>query len=155
LAENESLFVVFGGKDAVASKTADKTEICRWSANGEKTFDATFELEEIPDSLILDLGRVEAWAEVTVNGRRMRGLWCYPYACDIAEACVKGKNSIRVESVSTWHNQLVKDAAKPEPERSTWTLYGPGAHEPLVPEGLFGPVTVLDASCRKPLPVRQ
>ena len=143
LAENESLFVVFGGKDAVAGKAADKTEICRWSANGEKAFDGTFELEEIPDSLILDLGRVEAWAEVTVNGRRMRGLWCYPYACDIAEACVKGRNSIHVESVSTWHNQLVKDTAKPEPERSTWTLYGPSAHEAPVSEGLFGPVTLM------------
>lgn len=156
LAQNESLFVMFGEKDEIVpEKNMAKMEICRWDVKGEKSFNGMFELEEVPASLILDLGRVESWAEVTVNGCRMRGLWCYPYACDIAEACVKGKNSIRVESVSTWHNQLVKDAAKPEPERSTWTLYGPGAHEPLVPEGLFGPVTVLDASCRKPLPVRQ
>ena len=143
LAENESLIVTFNEERTCAHRKMTRTELCRWEVNGEKSFDGRFNLEEIPDLLTLDLGRVEAWAKVTVNGRSMRGLWCYPYSCDIAEFCVKGENSIHIESVSTWHNQLVRDAGKPEPERVTWTLFGPGASEPQVPEGLFGPITLM------------
>lgn len=142
LVQHESLFVVVGGGNEGVGKSSAKVEICRWEAKGEKSFAGRFELKEVPDSLILDLGRVEAWAEVVVNGQKMRALWGYPYTCDIAKACVKGENTIHVETVSTWHNRLVADAAKPESERSTWTLYGPKKDEQLVPEGLFGPVTL-------------
>ena len=77
-----------------------------------------------------------------VNGEVAARLWCEPYACDITKFLKKGKNRIEVEVTSTLYNQLVLDAAKPEAERTTWTIAGPKADAPLADAGLYGPVTL-------------
>ena len=92
--------------------------------------------------LVLSLGKVCHWATVRVNGKEAARLWCEPYNCDITEFTRGGKNEIEVEVTSTIYNQLVLDAAKPEAERTTWTLCGPKADAPLADAGLYGPVTL-------------
>ena len=90
----------------------------------------------------LDLGDVRHWATVSVNGREAARLWCPPYACDISGFVKPGENKLRVEVTTTIYNRLAIDAGKPENERTTWTLCGPGKGAPLHESGLLGPVTL-------------
>ena len=90
----------------------------------------------------LDLGEVDMIAAVTLNGKKLRTLWCAPYAVDLSSALRKGKNELTIEVTSTWFNRLVYDAGLPEAERKTWTISGPKANAPLRKSGLMGPVVL-------------
>ena len=94
------------------------------------------------ESLVADLGRVEQCAEVWVNGSFVARRWCAPYRMDIGRFCHDGQNELHIRVISSWHNALVRDAARPEKDRQFWTLYGPKADDALKPAGLFGPVCV-------------
>jgi len=96
--------------------------------------------------LTLDLGRVRDYAEVYVNGKKVRRLWCEPYACDIGPFVKKGMNELRIDVTSSWYNRLAADAEKPENERETWTMFGPKAGSPLHESGLLGPVRLVEPS---------
>ena len=112
--------------------------------SGTATYTTTFqwdkEVNEVP--CWLDLGEVDMIATVTFNGKRLRTLWCAPYAVDLSSALRKGKNELTIEVTSTWFNRLVYDAGLPEAERKTWTISGPKADAPLRKSGLMGPVVL-------------
>ena len=91
---------------------------------------------------VLKLGSVEMIAEVTVNGRRFRPLWCEPYSVDVTDAIRRGNNELVISVTGTWFNRLRYDASLPEAERKTWTLCGPSADDEPRPSGLLGPVTL-------------
>ncbi len=91
----------------------------------------------------LDLGRVEAWAKVWVNGKPVRSLWCEPYRCDVSGALKPGVNTLVVEVTSTWRNRLIYDAGLPEAEQKTWTIRGPDKGAALGASGLLGPVRLI------------
>ena len=110
--------------------------------SGTATYRARFEADGV-GPLTLDLGRVRDYAEVRVNGKKVRRLWCAPYACDIGPFVKKGVNELRIDVTSSWYNRLAADAAKPESERVTWTLFGPEAGSPLHESGLLGPVKLV------------
>ena len=97
---------------------------------------------QLPDNLLLDLGSVNMIAEVTINSKVLRPLWCAPYAIDIADYVRKGENDLQIKVTSTWFNRLVYDASKPESERKTWTINGPSAKSELKKYGLLGPVVL-------------
>ncbi len=90
----------------------------------------------------LDLGRVEAWARIRLNGTDLGTLWCWPYAVDITDALVDGENELEVWVTSTWYNTLVHDAHLPPESRTTWTIAGPAADSKYLDSGLIGPVTL-------------
>ena len=91
---------------------------------------------------ILELGRVDMIASVSVNGTPVRTLWSAPYSLDITDALRKGDNRISIEVTSTWFNRLVYDASLPESERKTWALKYPSKDAPLRDSGLLGPVQI-------------
>lgn len=91
---------------------------------------------------ILELGRVDMIASVSVNGTPVRTLWSAPYSLDITDALRKGDNCISIEVTSTWFNRLVYDASLPESERKTWALKYPSKDAPLRDSGLLGPVQI-------------
>ncbi len=117
--------------------------------------------------LVLDLGRVEVMARVTLNGRRLTTLWKAPYRVDLGRAARVGENQLEIEVVNLWPNRLVGDeqlpedsernpdgtlkqwppwlnAGQPSPSgRSTfvsWRLWKKS--DALLPSGLIGPVTL-------------
>lgn len=92
---------------------------------------------------VIDLGRVEQCAEVFLDGAPVGRLWCAPYRLDLTERVTDGTNRLEVVVTATWHNRLVREAALPEAERTTWTLCGPKATDPLKPAGLYGPVRIV------------
>jgi len=110
--------------------------------SGSVVYSNKFNLQEVPDKLLLDLGSVNMIAEVTINSQVLRPLWCAPYSIDIADYVRKGENDLQIKVTSTWFNRLVYDASKPESERKTWTISGPSAQSQLKEYGLFGPVVL-------------
>jgi hypothetical protein len=110
--------------------------------SGSVVYSNKFNLQELPDNLLLDLGCVNMIAEVTINSKVLRPLWCAPYAIDIADYVRKGENDLQIKVTSTWFNRLVYDASKPESERKTWTINGPSAKSELKKYGLLGPVVL-------------
>ena len=92
---------------------------------------------------LLDLGRVESFAKVTINGISLPVLWTYPYRVDITKYLVTGDNALSIDVTNTWFNRLVYDAGRPEEQCKTWTINGPSKDAPLRDSGLLGPVKVL------------
>lgn len=90
--------------------------------------------------VVLDLGKVDMIADVTLNGRPQGVLWASPYRLTVQGKA--GRNTLSIAVTGTWFNRLAYDAALPEAERKTWTLFGPEAGEPLRESGLMGPVTI-------------
>ncbi len=61
--------------------------------------------------LMLDLGEVRNFAEVTVNGRKFPALWQPPYRLDITDAVADANGALDVEVKVTnlWPNRLIGD----------------------------------------------
>ncbi|RZM26832.1 MAG: hypothetical protein EOO88_15555 [Pedobacter sp.] len=110
--------------------------------SGTATYNTTFDIEQMPPGLeyILDLGKVDMAATVSVNGKEVGKLWAAPYRINLKDLVKEGKNTLSVQVTSTWFNRLVFDAGQPENQRKTWTISGPGKGSGLRESGLFGPV---------------
>lgn len=117
--------------------------------------------------LMLDLGRVEVMARVTLNGRDLGILWKPPYEVDITAAAKPGENALEIAVVNLWPNRLIGDEQLPEDSErkpdgtlkvwpswlleekpsptgrltfSSWRLWK--KDEALQDSGLLGPVTL-------------
>ena len=110
--------------------------------SGTATYTRTFDAASVSGKYVLDLGKVDMVAKVTVNGKEFAPLWVSPYVLDITSAVRQGTNDLKVEVTGTWFNRLVFDAGQEESLRKTWTISGPGADEELRPAGLMGPVNI-------------
>jgi hypothetical protein len=110
--------------------------------SGTATYTTTFHWRDESRKVMLDLGKVGMIAEVWVNDRKVRTLWCAPYADDITAFVKPGENKLCVKVTSTWFNRLAYDASLPVAERRTWTIEGPQADAPRKDYGLMGPVTL-------------
>lgn len=117
--------------------------------------------------LMVDLGAVRNFAEITVNGKAFPTLWKPPFIQDVTGAIHPGTNSLEVRVTNLWPNRLIGDAQLPEEvqwngnaiERipgwvwagspppgkrvtfATWRFYSKDS--PLLESGLLGPVEIL------------
>ena len=133
--------------------------------SGTATYKTTFKLAQPNSRLLLDLGKVEVLARVTLNGKDLGTLWKPPFQVDVSRAAKAGVNTLEVEVTNLWVNRLIGDsrfpnfgpsfpdwlvAGKPFPSdapRKTF-IFAPGRwtkNDPLVPSGLIGPVTLQTA----------
>ncbi|MDR1674911.1 MAG: hypothetical protein LBR86_00335 [Tannerella sp.] len=137
--------------------------------SGTAAYDKTFRWEARPDTgfrVILDLGRLSHFAEVTLNGKTFPTLWKPPYCLDITEAVRTGENTLLVKITNLWPNRLIGDEQLPDDcewdgshlkEWPQWVLDGKSSptgrytfttwrhwrkDDALLPSGLFGPVQV-------------
>ena len=112
--------------------------------SGTATYVQEFDLPALPaGKVVLDLGRVEVLAAVSLNGVDLGTFWKIPFAVDVAKALRSGKNRLEVKVVNVWSNRLIADAGLPESKRVSWATYNPykpGA--PLLSSGLLGPVVL-------------
>jgi hypothetical protein len=123
--------------------TSDDERIKYYS--GTAVYKTTFNLDQVPQDgdLFLNLGDVGVMARARLNGVELGGAWIAPFRIAIGDNLKAGENSIEIEVVSTWRNQIVKDMSLPENERYARTLVTdakPG--EALQPSGLKGPVSL-------------
>ncbi len=129
--------------------------------SGTAVYHTTFDLAQIKSSLVLDLGKVEVLARVTLNGKDLGTLWKPPFRVDISQAAIPGKNQLEVEVTDLWVNRLIGDAALPDFDAKTRQEILAGKPLPadaprqtflvfkrwkktdkLVPSGLIGPVVI-------------
>ena len=114
--------------------------------SGTAVYETAFDASEDGAPLELDLGKVESVAEVFVNGKRVRALWCAPFRCRLDGFVRKGRNTLRIDVTNTWRNRVIYDLGIPEKERKTWIIYqrsyNPKASDPFVPSGILGPVAL-------------
>lgn len=116
--------------------------------------------------LELDLGDVNVFAEVSVNGKPLGILWKAPYTILLTDCLKEGDNEIEVKITNLWPNRLIGDDFLPEdyemdgmrirrwPEwlvsdaqrksgRSTFTTWKHwDKTAELLPSGLCGPVCI-------------
>ncbi|MDR1379975.1 MAG: hypothetical protein LBJ47_00675 [Tannerella sp.] len=137
--------------------------------SGTATYDKTFRWEAKPDAglrVILDLGMLKNFAEVTLNGKSFPTLWKPPYCLDITGIVKPGENALQVKITNMWPNRLIGDEqlsddrewegfklkewpqwaldGKPSPTgRYTFTTWHHWKKEDKpFPSGLFGPVQI-------------
>jgi len=93
--------------------------------------------------LWLDFGKLAELATVRVNGISLGTIWKEPFAVNAQTALRPGKNEIELGVTNLWVNRLIGDAQPSIQQKFTHTnitKYGPDS--PLLPSGLFGPVTI-------------
>jgi len=95
--------------------------------------------------VLLDLGRVREFAQVTVNGHKLPDiLWKPPFTVDVTSTLKTGSNRIEVEITNLWPNRIIGDLQPDEKDRYTFTVYGAyKSDSPLIESGLLGPVKLL------------
>ena len=132
--------------------------------SGTATYKTTFQLGKLNSRLLLDLGKVEVLARVTLNGKDLGTLWKPPFRVDVSSAAKAGANTLEVEVTNLWVNRLIGDErfadfgktypawltdGKPMPgdaPRKTFAAFNHWKKDsPLVPSGLIGPVTLQTA----------
>jgi hypothetical protein len=112
--------------------------------SGTVTYSTSFDVEDVKPGkqYLLDLGKVDMIAAVSVNGEKLQTLWTPPYRLDLSGVVREGKNTLTVEVTNTWYNRLVYDANQPVENRKTWTIKGPSKNASLKDSGLMGPVVL-------------
>jgi hypothetical protein len=97
--------------------------------------------------VLLDLGRVREFAEVTVNGQDLQQiLWKPPFTIDVSGALKSGQNLLQIRITNLWPNRIIGDRQPDATKHYTFTVYGAyDASSPLTEAGLLGPVRLLQA----------
>ena len=117
---------------------------------------------------LLDLGKVEVMAEMTLNGKALGIAWKPPYRIDVTSAIQAGENRLELKVVNLWINRQIGDENLPEDSErnpngtlrawpawvqqekpsptgrisfTSWRLWKKG--DRLQPSGLLGPVRLL------------
>lgn len=96
-------------------------------------------------SILLDLGRVREFAQVSLNGKHLPDiLWKPPFTLDVTRALKSGLNTIEIRITNLWPNRIIGDQQPDAKDKFTFTVYGAyQADSPLVESGLLGPVRLL------------
>jgi len=113
--------------------------------SGPATYSTTFSVDATLGShgsrLMLDLGRVQVMAQVTLNGKDLGVLWMAPFRVDITSAVTPGENTLEITVANLWPNRLIGDQSLPPEQRVAWTTWNPFKKDtPLLESGLLGPV---------------
>lgn len=113
--------------------------------SGTAIYSTTFKINELPEGkdTFINLGELSVMANVKLNGQEVGGLWIAPYRLNISDLLKVGENSLTIEVVNLWRNQLIKDKERPEEEKYTWLVTDDiKPEEKLRSSGLMGPVTL-------------
>jgi hypothetical protein len=115
--------------------------------SGHARYTTTWKLkkDEVPQGRAwLSFPNVKDIAHVWVNGKDCGIAWTAPYEVEITGALKKGKNTIEIEVVNTWHNALRGADRGKAPYEGIWTnakyrTKGDG----LLPAGLLEPPMII------------
>lgn len=84
------------------------------TATYQTTFDAPRLLADGGRRVSLDLGDVQAIAQVKLNGRDLGILWKPPFTVDVTGRIRPGRNDLEVRVTNLWPNRLIGDEQLPE-----------------------------------------
>lgn len=166
-----------------APASVELPRLASWSehpASGVRYFSgtATYSKQIIVDPakiaqnrvVMLDLGRVKNFAQVTLNGKDLGVLWKEPFRVDVTDVLTAGANTLEIRVTNLWPNRLIGDEqlppdvewngaqlakwpewlvkGEPRPDTgrigfTTWHFFDKDS--PLLESGLLGPVTLRSA----------
>ena len=120
--------------------------------SGHARYTTTWKLKknEVPQGRTwLSFPNVKDIARVWINGKDCGIAWMAPYEVEITGALQKGKNTIEIEVVNTWHNALRGEDLGKAPYEGIWTnakyrTKGEG----LLPAGLLEPPVIITTTDR-------
>jgi hypothetical protein len=107
----------------------------RWFRPGEK--------------ILLNLGRVNDLAEVSVNGHPLGIVWKSPYQVDVTGALKPGANQLEIKVTNEWTNRLIGDRSAPPDKRVlpvSLPATGFGVPQKVDHSGLLGPATLVSVA---------
>jgi hypothetical protein len=115
--------------------------------SGHARYTTTWKLKknEVPQGRAwLSFPNVKDIAHVWINGKDCGIAWTAPYEVEITGALQKGKNTIEIEVVNTWHNALRGLDAGKAPYDGIWTnaKYRTKGDD-LLPAGLLEPPIII------------
>lgn len=113
---------IMGFPQLVSWTDRAESEIRHFS--GSATYAKTFAcaVPGTDERVMLDLGEVRNFADVTVNGRTFPTLWKPPFRVDVTDAAKTGRLDVRVKVTNLWPNRLIGDDALPTD--CTWKAKG-------------------------------
>lgn len=123
--------------------------------SGAAVYTKNFSLskKELKGKVILDLGKVQEMASITINGNVMGTEWTAPFRVDITDHVNIGENVMEVEVVNMWPNRLILDGRLREEDRLTQTnitkFQSKEAEQYLRESGLLGPVNLRFVEVKK------
>ena len=143
-----------------APESAEFEHLTSWSDSavdgiryfsGRATYSRTI---EIPEGAIkagahywLDLGDVKDLAEVAVNGKHLGIFWKTPFKVDATDVLKPGSNLLVIRVTNLWVNRLIGDQQPYAVKKYTFTDFAPyKADSHLLPSGLLGPLTLIEAT---------
>jgi hypothetical protein len=111
-----------------------------------KRFQYKVNLPFVNENIYLDLGDLSKVGEAWLNGHSLGIAWAKPYRFDVTRFIKNGENILKIEVANVWANRIVGDVITGE-KFTTTNLPGSAIgvswkNTPLVPSGLFGPVTI-------------
>ncbi len=108
-----------------------------------KSFDAAGVATDRP--MVLDVGKVKSMAQVTLNGRDLGVIWCYPMRLAVPAGLLKASgNELEIRVVNTWANRMYGDGQVAPAKRVLKRDGTLGSKNiKLQPSGLLGPVRVM------------
>jgi hypothetical protein len=114
--------------------------------SGTATYQNSFKWETSKSSgeiLWLEIGSVANIAEVIINGKSCGICWTPPFRVRIDHALQQGENRLEIAVTNTWANRIKGDheTKTGKPVTATTAPYRLEG-KPLLPAGLFGPVSV-------------
>ena len=113
--------------------TLDNQQLFDWSQHaddriryfsGHARYTTTWKLkkDQVPQKRAwLSFPNVKDIAHVWINGKNCGIAWTAPYEVEITGALQKGKNTIEIEVVNTWHNALRGSDQGKAPYEGIWT----------------------------------
>ncbi|WP_395396011.1 glycosyl hydrolase (plasmid) [Novosphingobium sp. BL-8A] len=94
----------------------------------------------------IDLGDARDVADISINGKRVGGVWHAPFRIEATQFMHSGVNRLEVKVANLWVNRLIGDQ-QPGATKVTWTAFPAYSKtSKLRPSGLLGPVRVLSES---------
>jgi hypothetical protein len=135
--------VVFDSLQDWTTRPEEGVKFYAGTATYRKTFDLPDGAGTDSGPLYLNLGTVKDLAEVRLNGQPLGVVWTAPWRADISRAAKSKGNLLEIDVINQWPNRLIGDARSPQEKpliKSNLPPQDPA--QPLLPSGLFGPVTL-------------
>lgn len=151
---NEPFLVDFKNKEIGPKAAVQFKTLTDWSTSlndnikyysGTATYKTTFTVDNLQKEgdFYLNLGALSVMAEVKLNGKALGGVWIAPYRLNITNVLKKGLNTLEIDVVNLWRNQLIKDKNRAKNEKYTWLVTDDiKKNEPLKTSGLLGPIVI-------------
>jgi hypothetical protein len=89
--------------------TIDGVKYFSGTAIYSKNFSFTNKLSKTSNRIMLDLGKIEVIAHVTLNDKDLGILWKPPYRLDITDFLRSGENKLSISVTNLWPNRLIGD----------------------------------------------